>query len=238
MKWTVSYSRDAKEDIRSIYSYIAFELLAPDTAANQYRRIAAAILKLEEMPMRFPLYKDEPWHSLGMRWFPVDNYLVFYFTDETTLGMDEILKDPEITDNYTTLLTGQSFSLIKVKDNEEMPLGALYISTRDSEEDSFPGMAETMEDTLKAISDAAPEYCYLFSVKFGTIDPNGVAIPDLTDLSLEEAKAVINNSGLSVGNIEYEDTSNDENAIVYHQAPPPGYIVEQGTAVDITVKKK
>lgn len=88
MKWTVSYSRDAKEDIRSIYSYIAFELLAPDTAANQYRRIAAAILKLEEMPMRFPLYKDEPWHSLGMRWFPVDNYLVFYFTDETTLRVD------------------------------------------------------------------------------------------------------------------------------------------------------
>ena len=88
MKWTVNYSRDAKEDIRNIYSYIAFELLAPDTAANQYRRIAAAIRKLEEMPMRFPLYKDEPWHSLGMRWLPADNYLVFYFTDEEALRVD------------------------------------------------------------------------------------------------------------------------------------------------------
>lgn len=34
------------------------------------------------MSLRFPLYKDDPWNSLGMRWFPVDNYLVFYFVDE------------------------------------------------------------------------------------------------------------------------------------------------------------
>ena len=88
MKWAVSYSREAREDLRSIYSYIAFELLAPETAANQYRRIASAIVKLGEMPMRFPLYKSEPWISLGMRWFPVDNYLVFYFVDEEMQRVD------------------------------------------------------------------------------------------------------------------------------------------------------
>ena len=88
MKWNIYYSSEARNDIRNIYTYIAFELLAPATAANQYKRIAAAIQKLEEMPHRFPLYKDEPWFSIGMRWFPVDNYLVFFFIDETKHRVD------------------------------------------------------------------------------------------------------------------------------------------------------
>ena len=25
---------------------------------------------------------DEPWHSIGLRFFPIDNYLIFYRTDE------------------------------------------------------------------------------------------------------------------------------------------------------------
>ena len=88
MKWSVRYSSDARDDLRVIYSYIAFELMAPDTAASQYRRIVSAILTLDEMPERFPIYPEEPWKSLEMRWLPVDNYLVFYFTDETAQSVD------------------------------------------------------------------------------------------------------------------------------------------------------
>lgn len=40
------------------------------------------IRTLEEMPMRYRLYGEEPWHSHGLRFFPVDNYLVFYLLDE------------------------------------------------------------------------------------------------------------------------------------------------------------
>ncbi len=40
------------------------------------------IRSLEEMPMRYRLY-DEPWRSQGLRFFPVNNYLVFYITNET-----------------------------------------------------------------------------------------------------------------------------------------------------------
>ena len=83
MSYSIQYSAEAKQDIREIYEYIAFELLVPDTAAAQYKRIMDAIRKLDELPLRFPLYKDEPWSSLEMRWFPVDNYLVFYFADES-----------------------------------------------------------------------------------------------------------------------------------------------------------
>ena len=41
------------------------------------------IRSLNEMPMRYRLYDDEPWHSQGVRFFPVNNYLVFYLPDET-----------------------------------------------------------------------------------------------------------------------------------------------------------
>ncbi len=40
------------------------------------------IRSLGEMPMRYRLYDDEPWRSRGMRFFPVDNYLVFYLPEE------------------------------------------------------------------------------------------------------------------------------------------------------------
>ena len=41
------------------------------------------IRSLDNMPMRFRLYDEEPWHSAGLHFFPVDNYLVFYLPDES-----------------------------------------------------------------------------------------------------------------------------------------------------------
>lgn len=78
MSWKVVYSAQARQDLRLIYEYIANELCVPDTATNQTRRIMQNIRSLDEMPLRFRLYEDEPWHSIGLRFFPVDNYLVFY----------------------------------------------------------------------------------------------------------------------------------------------------------------
>ena len=33
------------------------------------------------MPERFPRYGKEPWHSRGLRFAAVDNYIVFYIPD-------------------------------------------------------------------------------------------------------------------------------------------------------------
>ena len=82
MRWKIVYSAQARLDIRNIYEYIANELCAQDTAANQTRRIMQNIRKLDELPMRFHVYEEEPWHSMGIRFFPVDNYLVFYLPIE------------------------------------------------------------------------------------------------------------------------------------------------------------
>ena len=82
MTYNIVYSAQAKRDLRSIYEYIAFKLLAPVTAGKQAQRIMNELLNLSEMPMRYRLYDEEPWSSYGLRVCPIGNYLAFYFVME------------------------------------------------------------------------------------------------------------------------------------------------------------
>lgn len=82
MSYKVQYSAEARQDLRDIFNYIALELLVPDIAKNQTRRIMDAVKSLDEMPMRHSVYKDEPRHSLGLRFLPIDNYIILYLPDE------------------------------------------------------------------------------------------------------------------------------------------------------------
>ena len=84
MIFDVQISEQADRDLRGIYEYIAFELLAPENAAGQLDRLENAISKLDHMPDKFRRYDREPWKSRGLRVFPVDNYLVFYTPNEET----------------------------------------------------------------------------------------------------------------------------------------------------------
>lgn len=90
MIFHVAYSAEARQDLRDIYEYIAYELLVSETAVGQTERIMKAIRSLEQMPMRHRLYEEEPWHSQGLRVLPVDNYLVFYLPDENSATVNII----------------------------------------------------------------------------------------------------------------------------------------------------
>ena len=79
--YKVSYSPEAQDDIRAIYTYIAFELEAEQAARGQVNRIRDAVRKLDTMPERHEAVDWEPWSSIGMRKLPVDNYIVFYTVD-------------------------------------------------------------------------------------------------------------------------------------------------------------
>lgn len=68
----------AIEDLQEIYNYIAFELQSVINAENQLSRLQDEIQKLDFMPESFKLYEKEPWKSRGLRFFSVDNYIVFY----------------------------------------------------------------------------------------------------------------------------------------------------------------
>lgn len=59
--YQVVYSSEALNDIRKIYSYIAYELQVPDTALNQVNRIRKEIRSLDFMPMRYSIVDWEPW---------------------------------------------------------------------------------------------------------------------------------------------------------------------------------
>ena len=58
--YNVGYSVYALGDLREIYSYIANELLVPETAATQ----------------------GEPWHSMKMHQLPVDNFITYDLVDD------------------------------------------------------------------------------------------------------------------------------------------------------------
>lgn len=82
VKYRVIYTEEAEQDLINIYSYISLDLKVPVIARKQADRIMDFIKGLEKMPLRHKLYRDEPWHSRGLRVCPVDNYLIFYLVDE------------------------------------------------------------------------------------------------------------------------------------------------------------
>lgn len=72
----------AYEDLRSIYLYIADTLIEPETAHKVQARIEEQILSLSQFPQRHELVSWEPWHSRGLRKFPVGNYTLFYLVNK------------------------------------------------------------------------------------------------------------------------------------------------------------
>ena len=77
-KYSVSLSLEAKEDLRSIASYISYTLKNKIAAHNQTQRIRKEIRDLNLFPKRFGLVEWEPWHSMDIHKMPVDNFVVYY----------------------------------------------------------------------------------------------------------------------------------------------------------------
>lgn len=83
MNWEVEFTDQAKQDLRDILDYITYELQEPKVAVTLVRHITKEILSLNQMPMRYRLYDEEPWKNQGLCCFPVKNYLIFYYPDES-----------------------------------------------------------------------------------------------------------------------------------------------------------
>jgi len=85
MSYSIGYSPEAYEDLRSIYKYIALDLLSDANAKSQIKRLGKAIRGLDIFPEGHTRVDWEPWSSLGMRYLPVDNYIVYYLTDNESM---------------------------------------------------------------------------------------------------------------------------------------------------------
>ena len=80
--YRVVYSPEARDDLKEIYTYIAVELQAPETAEGQVNRIRKEIRSLDFMPSRYAIVDWEPWRSMGMHRVPVDNFVVYYAVND------------------------------------------------------------------------------------------------------------------------------------------------------------
>ena len=89
----IVYTNTARRDLREIYEYIAYTLLVPNTAKAVSEKIMREARSLESLPERNPRYRDEPWHSQGVRFLRVKNYLFFYTVnpDADTVSIARIM---------------------------------------------------------------------------------------------------------------------------------------------------
>ena len=81
--YNVEITPEAESDLRGIYRYIADEKENPPAAFRLVSLIYGEIAKLDTMPERFPIWRNEPWKSRGVRSMEVENYHVFYLVEET-----------------------------------------------------------------------------------------------------------------------------------------------------------
>ncbi len=89
-RYNIIYSPEALDDLESIYTYIAFDLQAGQSAQNQVNRIRDHIRKLDTFPEAFVLVDWEPWQSAGMHRLPVDNYVVYYLVNSEEMTVTVI----------------------------------------------------------------------------------------------------------------------------------------------------
>ncbi len=92
-QYEVCYSDEAKDDLRNIFRYIAYDLQSRDNAEAQVNRIRNAVKGLTKFPKRNHSVPYEPWASMGMRRLNVDNYAVLYLVDDDNMRV-EIVRIP------------------------------------------------------------------------------------------------------------------------------------------------
>ena len=83
-RYKVAYTPVAQDDLKSIYTYIALHLKERTAARNVVNRIRKQIRELDTSPERYTAVDWQPWSDMGMRKFPVGNYMVFYYVDEAS----------------------------------------------------------------------------------------------------------------------------------------------------------
>ena len=75
---------DAVRDLTELRNDIAHVLFAPETALACIQTLRREIGGLARMPARNRLMDEEPWHSRDVRKIIVENFYVYYRSDDAT----------------------------------------------------------------------------------------------------------------------------------------------------------
>ena len=76
--YQINYSEEAVQDLQEIFEYISVDLMEPQTARSQVKRIREKIRSLDVFPERCKAVDWEPWDKQGIRQMPVDNFVVYF----------------------------------------------------------------------------------------------------------------------------------------------------------------
>lgn len=76
--FSITLTEKAFSDLKEIFQYIRNHLKEPEIAKQQRDRIKQACFSLATFPNRYGFVPDGYLREQGVRFFPVDNYLVFY----------------------------------------------------------------------------------------------------------------------------------------------------------------
>lgn len=90
-QYKIKITSKALTDMKTIYEYITENFQAPDTAMNQYNRIALGIESLKDFPKRCKLFDSKQERDLGFRQLFVDNYSIIYIVETNKVTILRVL---------------------------------------------------------------------------------------------------------------------------------------------------
>ena len=90
-KYLVHITPNASKMLIQIYEYIAFELLEPIYASEQLLNLQNQICSFDTMPKRCKAFSKTIYPGYELRRMLVDNYSVFYYLDDNTVTVTDII---------------------------------------------------------------------------------------------------------------------------------------------------
>lgn len=105
--FSITLTEKAFSDLKEIFQYIRNSLKEPEIAKQQQERIKQDCFSLANFPNRYAFVPDSYLREQGVRFFSVDNYLVFYVVNaqKHTVSILRILYSRR---DWQTLLSNSS----------------------------------------------------------------------------------------------------------------------------------
>lgn len=90
-EYNIEYSKESKQDLINIKTYIKYNLQEPSIAQNLVYKIREEIDKLRINPEIYEIIDDDVIKKLEIRKIIVDNYIVFYRIRNSSIQIVRIM---------------------------------------------------------------------------------------------------------------------------------------------------
>ena len=94
IEYEVNLSEQAAKDMSDIYDYIATSIGMPQTAMEQFNRIADAIETLSQFPERIKVMHDPKRPTIQFQQLFVDNFSIIFVISDKTVNVLRVAYSP------------------------------------------------------------------------------------------------------------------------------------------------